>query len=501
MREIELKFQVPAARRAALQAAFAKARRAPLRAHYFDTEDGALARQAIALRLRLEPAGWVQTLKGGGFPNRIEHNVELGHSPEPPRLDIERHRADCPALHAALAAAGERLRERFCIEVQRRILTLRREGAELELAYDLGTLRAGAAREPLTICELEIELKQGPTRALFAEAARRQQRHGLWLDPGSKSARGTRLAEQGNDQAPPARAVAPAVEAGMPAARFARRVIAGCLQQVLANAACVAAGRHHAEDEHLHQLRIGLRRLRIAIEELAELNSGIDPNWAPLLAETFRRLGAGRDAAMLARLARQQLLQAAGAPVLPPAMMRARPGPDDADDAGECVRRAGFQSLLLAIAAFAHGEEEDEAGQAAFEGSVLEALTPRLDELHRRVRRAARRFEAAPAAKQHRARKRLKRLRYLAEFIAPLFRRKAVARYLQALEPAQEALGALNDRVVALHACRGLAGESAGQWFAIGWLAAQHRPGVAAAAAALARAADARPFWRGRPKA
>src|SRR5829696_6507504 len=44
---------------------------------------------------------------------------------------------------------------------------------------------------------------------------------------------------------------------------------------------------------------------------------------------------------------------------------------------------------------------------------------------------------------------RLKRLRYLAEFARPLWRAKAVDRFVNALKPMQDALGAHNDTVTA----------------------------------------------------
>ena len=68
MFETELKFQVPPESVAAVRAAMAKAapRRQHLRATYFDTAEGELAKAGIALRLRQEGARRVQTLKARG---------------------------------------------------------------------------------------------------------------------------------------------------------------------------------------------------------------------------------------------------------------------------------------------------------------------------------------------------------------------------------------------------------------------------------------------------
>ena len=51
-------------------------------------------------------------------------------------------------------------------------------------------------------------------------------------------------------------------------------------------------------------------------------------------------------------------------------------------------------------------------------------------------------------AEQHRVRKRLKRLRYLGEFVAPLFGARGRALSSTQLEPAQDALGRHNDDAV-----------------------------------------------------
>ena len=107
MNEIELKFQVPAARRALVQRAVAtrSATRVSLRARYFDTADARLAQAGLALRVRKEGRRWVQTLKGAGdgIWQRLEHEVAL-HAPAR-RVPV----AD-PALHDG-TPAGDALRQ------------------------------------------------------------------------------------------------------------------------------------------------------------------------------------------------------------------------------------------------------------------------------------------------------------------------------------------------------------------------------------------------------
>jgi Uncharacterized conserved protein len=82
MVEVELKFQIPAARRTALLKALdpKKSQQILLQAKYYDTADRQLAQHGIALRQRLEGSRWVQTLKAAGKSHieRFEHNHDLG---------------------------------------------------------------------------------------------------------------------------------------------------------------------------------------------------------------------------------------------------------------------------------------------------------------------------------------------------------------------------------------------------------------------------------------
>ena len=106
------------------------------------------------------------------------------------------------------------------------------------------------------------------------------------------------------------------------------------------------------------------------------------------------------------------------------------------------------------------------------------------------------RFERLDDAARHTLRKRLKRLRYDIEFVAPLFRAKAVARYLALLRPAQDALGDYNDLVVAAMQCHAASPQTATDAFVLGWLTARRDLLIERAAASL-RALDAAPrFWK-----
>ena len=107
-----------------------------------------------------------------------------------------------------------------------------------------------------------------------------------------------------------------------------------------------------------------------------------------------------------------------------------------------------------------------------------------------------RQLAALPEAGHHALRKRLKRLRYLAEFSQPLFSKRKAAAYFAALKPLQDALGIYHDEVAALQVWQGLSDHDPRALFGAGWLSARrevHVRNCQQACEVFAR--QARPFW------
>ena len=482
MTEIELKFQVPAARRAALGKAVATttAKRIVLRARYFDTSDRRLGRAGLALRVRKEGRRWVQTLKGAGdgIWQRLEHEVPLRPVPGVvPAAD--------PALHDG-TPAGDALRQVlgdgellaiYGTEVTRTQRLLRAPGCVVELAFDQGALVAGERRWPL--CELELELKGGDAAALVAVAARWVQRFELTLDTRTKAERGDRLA-RGQRLGAPVKAQPLALAADVDCEAALRRIVGNCLQQVLGNASDLAH-EEHTEPEHLHQLRVGLRRLRTALRELGPLSPTVPGAWGEGLSTLFGRLGSARDRDALA----QTLLPAlhkAGANELQLPVIEPEPAAQTA------LCESATTLLWLQLVAFA-------AGSALSEQAFLPAVRQRLTQLFKQVRRDAARFDALDDTARHRLRKRVKRLRYLSEFVGALFRPRRLRAFLKRLAPAQEALGDFNDVCVARALFKDAAADDPLAMFALGWLAHERDDAIARCTKELARLRRAEPFW------
>ena len=525
MKEVELKFQVPPSARKAVESAVAgpqPVRRMRLQAAYFDTPKCALAGAGLALRLRKEGRAWVQTLKGalpdGTGMTRSEHNVartETGAAV--PAIDPRLH-AGTPvgaALMKVLQQAEGELLRVMGTDIWRRARTVRVPGGAVELAFDVGVIEAGPADAPRQsrVCELEIELKRGSPQAVVGTARRWVVRHGLWLDIRSKAELGNLLVREVAMAAPRRAGVVTLAKSMAPAAAL-DSVLRSCLEQISANASQIASGAH--EPEHIHQLRVGLRRLRTALAffDGKHWAASIDAPTREVLttdaAALFRQLGEARDRAAVAEplaLELARALAAVGQPGEPPSL----PVSVEEVDPTVVVRQHGAQRLLLNLISRAEGEPApdaqsesvSDAGECVGPASMLtlrERLARRLNRWHRQVVNDAERFDTLDDEARHRFRKRIKRLRYAAEFAAAVFDERAVRRYLRGLRALQERLGVLNDVAVGISLYSAAAPGDARALFALGWLASQRERALEDCRPDLKRFVGLARFWRVRGK-
>ena len=172
--------------------------------------------------------------------------------------------ADTPfaAEIAAEAAAG--LQPVFATDIRRTVRNLALPGGTAaEAAFDEGSVSAGEQAQEIS--ELEFELKQGAPGALYRLALDLHRVAPFTIGTESKAERGQRLVTGRGPQSvesdpPPLDARGPAVEA-------ARRIIAAGLFHVLANQTAAAS----RDVEGVHQVRVGIRRLRTALALFGQL--------------------------------------------------------------------------------------------------------------------------------------------------------------------------------------------------------------------------------------
>lgn len=172
---------------------------------YFDTPDLALRRLDMGLRIRRSDNFSEQTIKCrgqavGGLHARPEYNAPvMGELPTLASFPDD--------IWPALAVRDEiqpRLVAQFRTDFVRQhwLVTFESAGesAEIELAWDRGEIVSSLGRTDID--ELELELKTGDARALFALAAELASLGGIRLGAQSKAQRGYRLAGLGKALAP-----------------------------------------------------------------------------------------------------------------------------------------------------------------------------------------------------------------------------------------------------------------------------------------------------------
>jgi CHAD domain-containing protein len=126
---------------------------------------------------------------------------------------------------------------------------------------------------------------------------------------------------------------------------------------------------------------------------------------------------------------------------------------------------------------------------------ALKRLCDRLTRLQRKVLRDVEHFERLGFDDQHRLRKRLKRLRYVAALIGPLFASRRVGAWMSHVKPAQEALGRHVDLLIAARRFREMAVHEPRAWFAAGWLQARSCETALECRSCLERLQRADVFW------
>ncbi|MBU1395779.1 MAG: CYTH domain-containing protein, partial [Gammaproteobacteria bacterium] len=260
--EIELKLALPPQQAAAFLKRMARRRDAPVRqeliTRYFDTPDFALSAQGVALRVRRAGRRWLQTLKTegerrGGLSQRAEFEMPVARSmPDWSRFPAEALALVPEALRAQLVPVFETRFDRTAW------LLKGRGGAQIEVALDVGEVRAGKNSQP--ICEIELELKAGQPDALFALALEWAGAFDCLPFDISKAERGVRLA-RGVDAAP-VKSVPQALDEGMCMEDGFAAIVQACLAQFQANLPGVLAS---GDIEYVHQARVALRRLRAAL--------------------------------------------------------------------------------------------------------------------------------------------------------------------------------------------------------------------------------------------
>ena len=429
---------------------------------YFDTRDLTLHEEGLSLRVRVIGDAFVQTLKTagstkGGMYVRDEYETPV----EDDSPDIDRLRKCVPkksdaARLLAMTDLVATLLPQFTTRVKRTVLLLRfAEGDVVELALDDGVIESGSSSEVFQ--EVELELKSGQPDRLYHLALDLLRIAPMRISSVSKGERGYNTIRPASYGATKAKLLVLKKKDTVEAAF--ESIVQNCLAQIQGN----ELGVIKSDDaEPIHQMRVGIRRLRSAIDLVEPLlvfpttletelkwiagKLGTSRDWEVLatstLSGTFTNAQAGPDAqAMLNRVkdtARQRRAEAAAA-----------------------VDSNQYACLIVELTRWFDQaqwrEGMDDERRAALSRPVSEFAADALHERHRKLMKRGRHLPDLDATTRHRARIAAKKLRYAMEFFSSLYEKRTLQNYTATLTDLQDDLGWRNDLAVADSLLRDLA--------------------------------------------
>jgi triphosphatase len=429
---------------------------------YYDTPDWALHKQGITLRVRRVNGAFLQTVKsevGANLFDRGEWECEISGG-EPDRSAF----AGTPAEDVLCEKAADTLIRLFSTEV-RRTKWIVEEGSDLiEVSLDHGSIVAGSHRK--LIDELELELKGGEADGLFAIAHRFAGDAVLKLSFESKAERGYRLVA--GEASVAQNAGVAHIRGDITGAQAFALVMRSCLAQVCDNAHLL---REMRNAEALHQLRVGLRRLRAAFatfkpilpgKELSKI--GAEIGWMGGELDKARDLDV--FIANTIHSGKDESEEDSRSRALDDRLSAAQTA--SYDRALAAVDSNRFAMLVLNCSEWVEigswRRSRNKEVVAMRDGAASALACAALDRLSRKLRKAGKHMAALAPPARHCARIRAKKLRYAAEFFAEAFGRHSKGRrskFIASLARLQDILGDLNDLAVGDQTLLEAAGENA----------------------------------------
>lgn len=231
------------------------------------------------------------------------------------------------------------------------------------------------------------------------------------------------------------------------------KIVAATTKQILGNLAAAEAGR---DPEGVHQLRVGIRRLRSA---LSLFRKYLGPSARALNAQArsaFRGLSLARDLdAFLLETLPRVAQAAAGTVDLGPVAAAARSQRDVIHDEVRLLLRGHAFNLMLTdlVRSASNG-----ALVVQDQGEPLRPTASRLlQKRHRKLLQAGEDFDRLTVAERHVVRIKLKRLRYACDSFQGIYPGGLAAPYLQKQSSLQDLFGRLNDVTMAATIAQDLA--------------------------------------------
>jgi inorganic triphosphatase YgiF len=410
---------------------------------YFDTPEHILRCNAVSLRVRQAGKKYVQTIK------TARDGIALGRGEWESKIE-----GDEPDFQAARGTALEPLLSKsirrdlgpvFKTQVHRTLISLRPGNSQVELALDQGHIQVGRNATPLA--EVELELRKGSATDLFRTARKVAELVPARLAIKTKSEHGYTLVKNQPVDAVRASKITLKRKASLSSAF---QVIGrSVLYHIAANEPAVLAGM----PDGVHQMRIGVRRLRAAIWAFSKLlRSKQTEKIKSDLKWLAGKLGPVRDLDVFLKTKVQRLSDAqppiAGFSELASELVYRR------DLAAEAAKSAILSSRYRLLVFNALEWIEDGRWlkrQAIGDQTARSYAVLWFDRRTKKAKKRLKNIRKLNDRDRHELRIAIKKLRYSVYFFESLFgasAEKPLTCYKDNLQNLQDSLGALNDIVV-----------------------------------------------------
>lgn len=446
--EIELKFLIESGGLPMLDAlpVIGKRLRRTPRKHiettYFDTSDRRFTDNGYALRVRKQDKNALLSIKQAGSLGSGREEWERPISSNEPRpQDMSGTPAE--ALLHKNGGNGAQLAPLYTVAVDRASFLVKEGSAQIEVAVDRGEIKHNGAELP--VCELELELKKGDPRQLFALAQRFIDKAPLRLSLVSKGDRGDRMVD--GSWGRPVGASTPKLNAGMTTAQAFRTICHSCLYGFMLNEPAVD---DDADIEGVHRARIAIRRLRAAMSLFQPLvddrdheHLGRELSWLSDL------LGAARDLDVMQVETFEPQVNAGAAPIGATSLLAevSKRRKEARRSLHSALHSDRMRKLLFDLVRWL--DQGEWQSRAETQEAVLEHAPQLIAKKLKRLRKRARHLAEADAETRHDIRIAAKKLRYMSEFFDNLVqgakRRARYKTFVSSLEKIQGALGEMQD--------------------------------------------------------
>lgn len=235
------------------------------------------------------------------------------------------------------------------------------------------------------------------------------------------------------------------------AARGSLAIVQACAAEFAGRAQTL---KHEPTADTLHDYRISLRRLRVALGHyLAVSDKPLQPALRDQLKALSQQSGIARNWHVFIDKAIDVIAQE---PSSVPVTELRRQAWQLAEQALQAcvdeVSQPGFMHLIESLRELDTDEARAMIGEA--DAKLRAYALKRLRKQHRRARKLWRKRTTLSDDELHELRKRFKKLRYTADFFGSLFDGQAMARYVKRLKRIQAQLGYLHDQSVARQLAR-----------------------------------------------